>query len=55
VAATPARYDRIADDYEAMFGDSVDDPATSALLELLGDVSGMRLLDGPCGQGRVAR
>jgi SAM-dependent methyltransferase len=55
VAATPARYDHIADDYEAMFGDSVDDPATSALLELLGDVSGMRLLDVPCGQGRVAR
>ena len=52
---TPARYDRVADDYEAMFGDSVDDPATSALLELLGDVSAMRLLDVPCGQGRVAR
>jgi SAM-dependent methyltransferase len=52
---TPARYDRVADDYEAMFGDSVDDPATSALLELLGDVSAMRLLDIPCGQGRVAR
>jgi SAM-dependent methyltransferase len=51
----PARYDRVADEYEAMFGDAVDDPATAALLELLGDVSGMRLLDVPCGQGRVAR
>lgn len=52
---TPARYDDAAEAYEAMFGDSVDDPATAGLLELLGDVNGMRLLDVPCGQGRVAR
>jgi SAM-dependent methyltransferase len=51
----PARYDRVADEYEAMFGDAVDDPATASLLELVGDVEGMRLLDVPCGQGRVAR
>jgi ubiquinone/menaquinone biosynthesis C-methylase UbiE len=50
-----ARYDEVADAYAAMFGDAVDDPATSALLELLGPVRATRLLDVPCGQGRVAR
>jgi SAM-dependent methyltransferase len=55
VPGGPARYDRVADDYEAMFGNYVDDPATSALLELLGDVTSMRLVDAPCGEGRVAR
>jgi SAM-dependent methyltransferase len=55
VDETPARYDEIADAYESMFGDSVDDPATAGLLELLGNVAGMRVLDVPCGQGRVAR
>jgi len=50
-----ARYDEVADDYAAMFGDQLDDPATSALLELLGEVLGLHLLDAPCGQGRVAR
>ena len=50
-----ARYDRVADEYESMFGDEVSDPATSALLDLLGDVRGMRVLDLPCGQGRVSR
>jgi SAM-dependent methyltransferase len=50
-----ARYDEVADDYAAMFGDQLDDPATSALLELLGEVQGSHVLDAPCGQGRVAR
>jgi 2-polyprenyl-3-methyl-5-hydroxy-6-metoxy-1,4-benzoquinol methylase len=55
VDVQPARYDAAADAYVKMFGDAVDDPATSALLELLGDVRQMRLLDAPCGEGRVAR
>jgi 2-polyprenyl-3-methyl-5-hydroxy-6-metoxy-1,4-benzoquinol methylase len=50
-----ARYDGVADLYDTMFGDSVEDPATAALLDLLGDVAGGRVLDVPCGSGRVAR
>jgi 2-polyprenyl-3-methyl-5-hydroxy-6-metoxy-1,4-benzoquinol methylase len=50
------RYDNeIADSYVALLGDTVQDPGTAALLDLLGDVSGMRVLDLPCGEGRVAR
>jgi ubiquinone/menaquinone biosynthesis C-methylase UbiE len=50
------RYDdKIADAYAAMLGNTVEDPGTSALLDLLGEVSGMRVLDLPCGEGRVAR
>jgi SAM-dependent methyltransferase len=50
------RYDHeIVDVYAAMMGDAVTDPATSALLDLLGDISGLRVLDLPCGEGRVAR
>jgi SAM-dependent methyltransferase len=52
---TASRYDAVAGAYAAMFGDAVDDPATGALLELLGDVRGRRVLDVPCGEGRVAR
>lgn len=48
-------YDNVADDYIALFGDAVDDPATRAALDLLGDVTGLRVLDAPCGNGRVAR
>jgi ubiquinone/menaquinone biosynthesis C-methylase UbiE len=36
-------------------GKTVRDPATVALLDLAGDVSGLRLLEVACGQGRVAR
>jgi ubiquinone/menaquinone biosynthesis C-methylase UbiE len=50
-----ARYDEIADFYEEGAGGTVTDPATAALLDLAGDVRGMRLLDVACGQGRVAR
>ena len=50
-----ARYDQIADFYDAKAGRSVADPATAALLRLAGPASGMRLLDVACGQGRVAR
>jgi 2-polyprenyl-3-methyl-5-hydroxy-6-metoxy-1,4-benzoquinol methylase len=55
VDRSPARYDEAAELYEAMFGDSVDDPATGALLNLVGEVSGVTILDVPCGSGRVAR
>lgn len=52
---TAARYDEIADFYHASTGDAVDDPATAALLALLGNVTGLRFLDLACGSGRVAR
>ena len=50
-----ARYDEIADFYEQRSGKSVSDPATAALLDLAGDVGGLRLLEVACGPGRVAR
>ena len=50
-----ARYDEIADFYDTTAGKGVTDQATATLLDLAGDVSGMRLLDVACGQGRVAR
>ena len=50
-----ARYDQMAEFYEQRSGGSVSDPATAALLDLAGDVSGRRLLEVACGQGRVAR
>jgi len=50
-----ARYDDIAEFYEQRSGGTVSDPATAALLDLAGDVSGLRLLEVACGQGRVAR
>jgi SAM-dependent methyltransferase len=50
-----ARYDQIADFYERRSGATVSDPATAALLDLAGDVGGLRLLEVACGQGRVAR
>lgn len=53
--AGTARYDQIADFYEATAGQQVTDPATATLLELAGDVRRMRLLDVACGPGRVTR
>jgi SAM-dependent methyltransferase len=50
-----ARYDQIADFYEQRSGKTVSDPGTAALLDLAGDVSGLRVLEVACGQGRVAR
>jgi len=50
-----ARYDQTADFYEAATGQDVTDPAAMALLDLLGDVTGTRVLDLACGHGRVAR
>lgn len=50
-----ARYDQIADFYDATTGDVVTDGATAGLLDLLGDISGKRFLDLGCGSGRIAR
>lgn len=50
-----ARYDQIADFYDQRSGTTISDPATAALLDLAGDVGGLRLLEVACGQGRVAR
>jgi len=45
----------MADFYDQRSGKNVSDPATAALLDLAGDVHGLRLLEAACGQGRVAR
>jgi SAM-dependent methyltransferase len=50
-----ARYDAVADFYEAGWADSVDDPAAAALLELVGRIAGLRVLDVACGHGRITR
>jgi len=55
VTGPPARYDQIADFYEQRSGATVGDPATAALLDLAGNVGGLRLLEFACGQGRVTR
>jgi SAM-dependent methyltransferase len=55
VTGPVARYDQIADFYEQRSGKTISDPATAALLDLAGDVGGLRLLEVACGQGRVAR
>lgn len=49
-----ARYDAVADFYVSGF-DSVSDPASVALLELVGPVVGLRVLDVACGHGRITR
>jgi SAM-dependent methyltransferase len=49
-----ARYDAIADFYVSGF-DSLGDPASEALLELLGPPAGMQILDVGCGHGRITR
>ena len=49
-----ARYDAIADFYAAAF-DEIDDPASTALLDLLGPPAGLRVLDIACGHGRITR
>jgi 2-polyprenyl-3-methyl-5-hydroxy-6-metoxy-1,4-benzoquinol methylase len=49
-----ARYDAIADFYAARF-DALSDPASRALLDLLGPVAGLDVLDAACGHGRMTR
>jgi len=49
-----ARYDAVADFYITGFG-AVDDPVSAALLDLLGPVAGLRVLDVACGHGRINR
>ena len=49
-----ARYDAVADFYIKGF-DSIDDPASKALLDLLGPVAGLQVLDVACGHGRITR
>jgi ubiquinone/menaquinone biosynthesis C-methylase UbiE len=49
-----ARYDAVADFYISGF-DSAGDPASLALLNLLGPVAGLRVLDVACGHGRITR
>jgi SAM-dependent methyltransferase len=50
-----ARYDRISEMYHAVVGEDVTDPATAALLELVPETHGVRVLDLACGQGRISR
>lgn len=50
-----ARYDRVADFYEAGWSGPLDDPASTALLDLTGVVTGRRVLDIACGHGRLSR
>ena len=50
-----ARYDAIAEFYEQFAVDAYGDPPMAALLQLIGDVSNLRLLDLACGHGRLSR
>ena len=49
-----ARYDAVADFYATAF-DAIDDPASMALLDLIGSPGGLRILDLACGHGRITR
>jgi SAM-dependent methyltransferase len=49
-----ARYDAVADFYEAGFSDA-GDPVAVVLLGLVGEVAGLGVLDMACGHGRVTR
>jgi 2-polyprenyl-3-methyl-5-hydroxy-6-metoxy-1,4-benzoquinol methylase len=50
-----ARYDTVADFYTDFAPDTYDDPTMVALLDLVGDVRGQRVLDLACGHGRLTR
>ncbi len=49
-----ARYDAVADFYISGF-DVTDDSVSVALLDLVGPVDGLRVLDVACGHGRITR
>jgi ubiquinone/menaquinone biosynthesis C-methylase UbiE len=49
-----ARYDAVADFYISGFH-AIDDPASLALLDLLGPPAGLHVLDVACGHGRITR
>jgi 2-polyprenyl-3-methyl-5-hydroxy-6-metoxy-1,4-benzoquinol methylase len=49
-----ARYDAVADFYVSGFG-SADDPVSLNMLDLLGPIAGLRVLDVACGHGRITR
>jgi ubiquinone/menaquinone biosynthesis C-methylase UbiE len=54
--ASGSAYDAIAGWYDAWVGDRLgDDPYWTATEPLLGEVTGKRVLDLACGQGRIAR
>jgi SAM-dependent methyltransferase len=52
---TGARYDAVADFYEAGWTDAYEDPVSRAFFEMLGKVAGLRVLDIACGHGRITR
>ena len=49
-----SRYDAIAEFYVSRF-DAADDSASRALLDLIGPVAGLDVLDVACGHGRITR
>lgn len=54
VSMSGARYDAVADFYIDGF-DSAADPVSQALLDLLGPVAGLHVVDVACGHGRITR
>jgi ubiquinone/menaquinone biosynthesis C-methylase UbiE len=50
-----ARYDAVADFYQAGWADGCSDPISAALLDLIGPVDGLDVLDVACGHGRITR
>lgn len=54
-AQPEARYDGIADFYVGESGGTAADVVSQTLLELLGDVGSLRVLDLACGEGRLSR
>jgi len=52
---TSARYDAVAEFYEAGWQDRYDDTVSLSFFQLLGPVVGLRVLDVACGHGRITR
>lgn len=52
---TSARYDTVADFYEQFAPDTYSDPPFPDFFRLIGQISGLPLLDLACGHGRVTR